>query len=101
LERRAYRDWHTGFVGAGAVVHHRAGIDRMIDVIIGELNRPGAFDLGKRRFVEVVRDQGMDVAADQAAWREILQRLKIDYAPAARSLSDDRAQISPLAIQGS
>jgi len=32
------------------------------------LNRPGVFDFGDRGFIEVLRDQGMDVAADQAAW---------------------------------
>ena len=58
----------AGFVGEGAIAHHRARIDRMIDVVIGEMNRPGAFDFGDRGFVAVLRDQGMDVAADQSAW---------------------------------
>lgn len=58
----------AGFVGAGAVANHRARIDRMIDVIVTELRRPGAFDFGDRGFVEILRDQGMDVAADQSAW---------------------------------
>lgn len=58
----------AGFVGSGAVTYHRAGIDRMIDVVIGEMARPEAFDFGDRSFVAVLRDQGMDVAADQAAW---------------------------------
>lgn len=58
----------AGFVGPGAVAQQRAGIDRMIDVVIGELNRPGAFDFGDRRFVAGLRDQGMQVVADQGAW---------------------------------
>ncbi|MEG3087715.1 ABC1 kinase family protein [Sphingomonas sp. PB4P5] len=58
----------AGFVGAGAVARHGAQLDQMIDIIIGEMRRPGAFDFGDRRFVGVLRDQGMDVAADQAAW---------------------------------
>ncbi len=58
----------AGFVGQGAIDHHQPRIDRMIDVVIAEMNRPGAFDFGDRGFVTVLRDQGMDVAADQAAW---------------------------------
>ncbi|MEG3175153.1 AarF/ABC1/UbiB kinase family protein [Sphingomonas sp. RB3P16] len=58
----------AGFVGDGAIVHHRAAIDRMIDVVIGEMSRAGPFDFGDRGFVEVLRTQGMDVAADRAAW---------------------------------
>ncbi|MDZ7588356.1 MAG: AarF/ABC1/UbiB kinase family protein [Parasphingorhabdus sp.] len=58
----------AGFVGEGAVKHHRARIDRMIDVVMGEMNRPGAFDFGDRGFVSVLQDEGMEVAADQAAW---------------------------------
>jgi len=58
----------AGFVGHGAIAHHRARIDRMIDIVITEFGRPGAFDFGDRRFVGVLRDEGMDVAADQASW---------------------------------
>ena len=58
----------AGFVGDGAVAHHRARIDRMIEVVIGEMQRPGLFDFGDRGFVEVLRDQGSDIAADKAAW---------------------------------
>jgi predicted unusual protein kinase regulating ubiquinone biosynthesis (AarF/ABC1/UbiB family) len=58
----------AGFVGGGAITHHRPRIDRMIDVVIQELRRPGAFDFGDRGFVEVLRDQGFEVAADQTAW---------------------------------
>lgn len=58
----------AGFVGAAAVAHHRARIDRMIDIVIAELQRPGAFDFGDRRFVSVLREEGMDVAADPSSW---------------------------------
>ena len=40
----------------------------MIDVIIGELCRPGLFDFGDRRFVAGLRDPGMEIAADTGAW---------------------------------
>ena len=58
----------AGFLGTSAVVRHGGRIDAMIDVILGELNRPGAFDFGDRRFVGALRDEGMAVAADKASW---------------------------------
>lgn len=58
----------AGFVGAGAVAHQRPWIDRMIDTVITEVNRPGPFDFGDRGFVTVLRDQGRQVAADRTAW---------------------------------
>ena len=58
----------AGFVGPDAIARHRQRIDRMIDVVLGELGRPGSFDFGDRGFVEILRDDAMKVAADQAAW---------------------------------
>lgn len=58
----------AGFVGAGAVAQHRPRIDAMIDVVIGELARAGAFDFGDRAFVGLLRDDGRQVAADPGAW---------------------------------
>ena len=58
----------AGFLGEAAVVRHRALVDRMIDVILSELNRPGAFDFGDRAFVGVLREQGMAMATDRDTW---------------------------------
>ena len=58
----------AGFVGSGAVDRHEARLDAMIDIILGELNRPGPFDFGDRRFVEALRDNGAAIAMDKAAW---------------------------------
>ncbi|MEG3145673.1 AarF/ABC1/UbiB kinase family protein [Sphingomonas sp. RT2P30] len=58
----------AGFIGEGVVGRHRAKIDAMIDVIIGELQRPGPFDFGDRVFVGVLREQGFEIAADRASW---------------------------------
>ncbi|OQW41844.1 MAG: ubiquinol-cytochrome C reductase [Proteobacteria bacterium SG_bin5] len=58
----------AGFLSPAAATRHRATIDRMIEVILGELGRPGAFDFGDRAFVGVLRDQGASVAADRASW---------------------------------
>jgi predicted unusual protein kinase regulating ubiquinone biosynthesis (AarF/ABC1/UbiB family) len=58
----------AGFLGQAVVARHPAALDRMIDVILGEMNRPGPFDFGDRRFVAALRDQGMEIASDPAAW---------------------------------
>jgi len=58
----------TGFVGAGAVDRHGPRIGQVIDVILGELNRPGDFDFGNRQFVGTLRDQGAEIVADRGAW---------------------------------
>ncbi|WP_174285276.1 AarF/ABC1/UbiB kinase family protein [Sphingomonas bacterium] len=58
----------AGFLGEQAVVRHRERVDTMIGIVLGELNRPGPFDFGDRAFVGVLRDQGMEMAGDQATW---------------------------------
>ena len=58
----------AGFLGDQTVARHPVLIDRMIDVILGEMNRPGAFDFGDRAFVTVLRDQGIEIGQDRAAW---------------------------------
>ncbi|HEX8553591.1 MAG TPA: AarF/ABC1/UbiB kinase family protein, partial [Sphingomonas sp.] len=58
----------AGFLGQAAIERHQAAIDRMIDVIIGELARPGAFDFGDRGFVATLRDEGTAIASDRATW---------------------------------
>ncbi|MEO0440542.1 MAG: AarF/ABC1/UbiB kinase family protein [Pseudomonadota bacterium] len=58
----------AGFVSETGVAKHRPRIDRMIDIILGELNQPGLFDFSDRSFVEALSDEGMDVAADKTAW---------------------------------
>lgn len=58
----------AGFLGDATVETHGARIDRMIDVVITELGRTGPFDFGDRGFVNVLRDQGLEVAADRASW---------------------------------
>lgn len=58
----------AGFLGQAAVTRHRRRVDDMIAVILSELNRPGHFDFGDRRFVGALRDPGLEIAADAAAW---------------------------------
>lgn len=40
----------------------------MSDVVIGEMTKAGPYDFGDRDLAEIVRDQGMDITADQIAW---------------------------------
>ncbi len=40
----------------------------MTDIILREFEREGDFDFGDRAFVEVLRDEGMRVAADKEVW---------------------------------
>ena len=69
-DRDAMRDAAiaSGFLGQAAVQRHRAAIDRMADVILGELNRSGPFDFGDRAFVGALREQGTTIAADRETW---------------------------------
>jgi predicted unusual protein kinase regulating ubiquinone biosynthesis (AarF/ABC1/UbiB family) len=58
----------AGFIGQAAITRHPQRIDRMIDAIIGKMRAGGAFDFGDRELVATMRDEGMVVAADRAAW---------------------------------
>lgn len=69
-DRDAVRDAAVaaGFLGPAAVDRHRTLVDRMIDVILGEMGREGVFDFGDRGFVGVLREQGMAMASDRETW---------------------------------
>jgi predicted unusual protein kinase regulating ubiquinone biosynthesis (AarF/ABC1/UbiB family) len=58
----------AGFIGREAVDRHGALIDRMLTVILAEMNKPGPLDFGDRAFVAVLRKQGIEMAADQSTW---------------------------------
>ncbi len=59
---------NAGFIAPAVVDDHREALDRMIDIVVTEMNRDGPFDFGDRAFVSVLREQGMDMAADRATW---------------------------------
>ena len=40
----------AGFLGGAAIARHRPLVDRMIDIVVTEMNRPGPFDFGDRGF---------------------------------------------------
>ncbi len=58
----------AGFMSQAASTRHRAAVNRMIEVIMMELNRPGDFDFGDRAFVASLRDEGLSIAEDREAW---------------------------------
>jgi len=58
----------AGFLGAMAAERHRGVVDRMIDVIVGELNHPGTFDFADRAFISVLREEAMVMAEDRSTW---------------------------------
>jgi predicted unusual protein kinase regulating ubiquinone biosynthesis (AarF/ABC1/UbiB family) len=58
----------AGFLGREAVARHGALVDRMLAVILTEMNRPGPFDFGDRAFIGVLREQGLAMAEDRSTW---------------------------------
>ena len=58
----------AGFMKAETVNRHRSRVEAMTDIILREFEREGDFDFGDRAFVEVLRDEGMEIAADKEAW---------------------------------
>ncbi|MGB7372789.1 ABC1 kinase family protein [Pontixanthobacter sp.] len=58
----------AGFVNLAAVERHRSSVEDMTDIIINELGNEGLFDFGDRAFVSVLRDEGLQIAADREAW---------------------------------
>lgn len=58
----------AGFIGSGAVARHKGRVEAIIDVILREMNREGSFDFGDRRFVGILRDEGLVIAQDRASW---------------------------------
>lgn len=58
----------AGFLGKEAAERHSDIVDRMIDIIVAELHRPGPFDFGDRSFVSLVREQAIPMARDRQTW---------------------------------
>jgi predicted unusual protein kinase regulating ubiquinone biosynthesis (AarF/ABC1/UbiB family) len=58
----------AGFFSRAVLQRHPEKVSALIDIILGELHRPGPFDFGDRGFVAGVRQHGMAIAADKAAW---------------------------------
>ena len=50
------------------LARHGAALDRMIDVLLDHLGKPGLFDFSDRTFVERVRAESETIFADRSAW---------------------------------
>lgn len=58
----------AGFMSPAAVERHGPLVDKMIDVVLAETTREGAFDFADRRFLAVIREQAMSAASDREIW---------------------------------
>ncbi|WP_010415096.1 ABC1 kinase family protein [Citromicrobium sp. JLT1363] len=56
------------FMSPTVVERHGEAVDRMIDIILGEMAKDAPFDFGDRGFVPALRDEGMAIAQDKANW---------------------------------
>ncbi|MBB3033092.1 ABC1 kinase family protein [Alteriqipengyuania lutimaris] len=56
------------FMSPAVVDKHGEAIDRMIDIILGEMAKDAPFDFGDRGFVPALRDEGIAIAQDKAIW---------------------------------
>ena len=58
----------AGFLSSHAAEAHADSFDTIIGVILAELSKAGPFDFGDRRFIQTIRQEGMTMAQDRAAW---------------------------------
>jgi hypothetical protein len=58
----------AGFFSRVVLERHPEKVTALIDIILGELHRPGPFDFGDRGFVAGLKQHGMGIASDKAAW---------------------------------
>jgi predicted unusual protein kinase regulating ubiquinone biosynthesis (AarF/ABC1/UbiB family) len=58
----------AGFFSRAVLERHPEKVTALIDIILGELHRPGPFDFGDRGFVAGLKQHGMGIASDKAAW---------------------------------
>jgi predicted unusual protein kinase regulating ubiquinone biosynthesis (AarF/ABC1/UbiB family) len=65
--------FRQAIIAAGILPHavaarHASTIDRMLDVILHEIGRPGVFDFGDRGFIGTLREDGARLAGDRSSW---------------------------------
>ena len=58
----------VGFLSAEQFARHGAALDRIIAIILDQLQRIKQFDFADRSFVEQIRHQAETIAADRDAW---------------------------------
>jgi len=58
----------AGFMMPIVAEKHPERVNRMIDIVIGEMREDAPFDFGNRAFVPLLRDEGMAIAQDKDTW---------------------------------
>jgi predicted unusual protein kinase regulating ubiquinone biosynthesis (AarF/ABC1/UbiB family) len=58
----------VGFISTATLQRHRRTIDDMVDLTLGHVGRPGAFDFSDRSFVGPLLRQSETIIADRGAW---------------------------------
>lgn len=58
----------VGFISSATLQRHRRTIDDMVDLTLGHVGRPGAFDFSDRSFVGPLLRQSETIIADRGAW---------------------------------
>jgi predicted unusual protein kinase regulating ubiquinone biosynthesis (AarF/ABC1/UbiB family) len=59
---------HVGFISAAQFAQHGAALDRIIAVILDQLQRIDDFDFSDRSFVDDIRAEVPSIATDRANW---------------------------------
>ncbi len=59
---------NVGFISQAQFDRHGEALDRIIAVILAQLDRADDFDFSDRRFVEQIRAEIPEIAADRASW---------------------------------
>jgi len=58
----------AGFMMPVVFERHPERVNRMVDIVIGEMREDRPFDFGDRAFVPLLRDEGWEIAQDKETW---------------------------------
>ncbi|MEL6530869.1 MAG: AarF/ABC1/UbiB kinase family protein, partial [Pseudomonadota bacterium] len=58
----------AGFMLPIVAEKYRDRVDKMIDIVVGEMREDAPFDFGDRAFVPLLRDEGLEIAQDKETW---------------------------------
>ncbi|AWW74561.1 ubiquinol-cytochrome C reductase [Erythrobacter sp. KY5] len=58
----------SGFMMPIVYEKHPERVERMVDIVIGEMREDKPFDFGDRAFVPLLRDEGWEIAQDKDTW---------------------------------
>lgn len=58
----------AGFMMPVVFERHPERVNRMVDIVIGEMREDKPFDFGDRAFVPLLRDEGWKIAQDKETW---------------------------------